>query len=350
MARKVLSSATQCYNHALRETASSYLVTSGDFVPVNAGKPHLWKTDVIQSVDFYNDWFIRFAPKAYRDTRLETSLRVKAALEQTFNLTNISPNILIQYPSILSILRMTTAPPIARDRLIGLAGVSPNLVESMEVDQRIPPRMSLESVEVDLRRVGQMVMKLADEDIFPWLESQQKPTQIEVDRAATIVADRLCGAVTDPIIRNSQEQRQLNAIKKFLEKRGYQYLQTYQGKFNEMKPGTFAFRLNVQVLQKKGAKQINIPIDAVIMPLRAKRKDLPLLVEAKSAGDYTNTNKRRKEEATKVAQLKSNYGKKVRFVLFLCGYFDSGYLGYEAAEGIDWVWEHRIEDLAKFGV
>ncbi len=36
--------------------------------------------------------------------------------------------------------------------------------------------------------------------------------------------------------------------------------------------------------------------------------------------------------------------------LFLCGYFDSGYLGYEAAEGIDWVWEHRIDDLAKFGL
>ena len=39
-----------------------------------------------------------------------------------------------------------------------------------------------------------------------------------------------------------------------------------------------------------------------------------------------------------------------RGVLFLCGYFDSGYLGYEAAEGIDWVWEHRIDDLASFGV
>ena len=34
----------------------------------------------------------------------------------------------------------------------------------------------------------------------------------------------------------------------------------------------------------------------------------------------------------------------------LCGYFDSGYLGYEAAEGIDWVWEHRIGDLEEFGL
>lgn len=29
---------------------------------------------------------------------------------------------------------------------------------------------------------------------------------------------------------------------------------------------------------------------------------------------------------------------------------DTGYLGYEAAEGLDWVWEHRIDDLAQLGI
>jgi hypothetical protein len=52
----------------------------------------------------------------------------------------------------------------------------------------------------------------------------------------------------------------------------------------------------------------------------------------------------------KMSQLRSAYGKKVQFNLFLCGYFDSGYLGYEAAEGIDWVWEHRIDDIALLGI
>jgi len=75
-----------------------------------------------------------------------------------------------------------------------------------------------------------------------------------------------------------------------------------------------------------------------------------MLIEAKSAGDFTNTNKRRKEEAVKISQLRRTYGPRVQFILFLCGYFDSGYLGYEAAEGIDWVWEHRIDDLKKFGL
>jgi hypothetical protein len=77
---------------------------------------------------------------------------------------------------------------------------------------------------------------------------------------------------------------------------------------------------------------------------------VPVLIEAKSAGDFTNTNKRRKEEAMKVHQLRAAHGEKVRFILLLCGYFGSAYLGYEAAEGIDWVWEHRMDDLAQLGL
>lgn len=94
---------------------------------------------------------------------------------------------------------------------------------------------------------------------------------------------------------------------------------------------------------------INIPADVAIMR-RKEFGDFPLLVECKSAGDFTNTNKRRKEEAIKAAQLKTTYGTEIQFVLFLCGYFDTGYLGYEAAEGIDWIWEHRIDDFSKLGV
>jgi len=77
---------------------------------------------------------------------------------------------------------------------------------------------------------------------------------------------------------------------------------------------------------------------------------LPILIEAKSAGDFTNTNNRRKEEAVKIAQLQQTYGKDVEFILFLCGYFDGGYLGYEAAQGIDWIWEHRISDFDQLGI
>ena len=74
------------------------------------------------------------------------------------------------------------------------------------------------------------------------------------------------------------------------------------------------------------------------------------LIEAKSAGDFTNVNKRRKEEAKKMAQLKARFGDQVEVILFLCGYFNVGYLGYEAADGMDWLWEHRISDRDQLGL
>lgn len=320
-------------------------------MPVNADKPHLWKGDIAQSVDFYNNWFIEFAPTTYRETRTITTQQVESALICTANLTNISPEVLRQNPSILPILRMATAPPIARDRLIGIADVPPNLVKNMEEKRRTPPRMNQDEIDFELQKIRQIIIRLVDKDIFPWLENNQQPTDVEIRRAATIVADRLCGAVADPIIRNAQEQRQLSSIKNWLKKRGYSYIETGSGlQFDQLNPGTFSFRMNLSVSQAGRSKQINIPIDTIIMPLNSQIGEFPLLIEAKSAGDYTNTNKRRKEEAIKVNQLRNTYGKNVRFILFLCGYFDSGYLGYEAAEGIDWVWEHRIDDLTLFGV
>jgi hypothetical protein len=317
---------------------------------VNRNKVDLWKADVAKSVDFYNDWFMNFAPKAFRETRIETTKQVEQALQWTENLTNIRPETLQCHPSVLPMLRMATCPPIARDRLIGLAGVSPNLVKSMEKDARVPPKMKQPELVKQLKMIGGIIEKMADPDIFVWKERGDTGTKDEVHRASTIVADRLCGAVADPIIRNAQEQRQLAAMKVWFETRGYRELESGEAEdFLAMPNGTFSFRFNVSVDQGDEGRQVNIPVDAVIMRKDAKEGDFPALFEAKSAGDFTNTNKRRKEEAVKIQQLRKTYGDKITFDLFLCGYFDSGYLGYEAAEGIDWVWEHRIDDLAQFG-
>lgn len=67
-----------------------------------------------------------------------------------------------------------------------------------------------------------------------------------------------------------------------------------------MESGSYAFRMNVPVKIENVDRPVNIPIDVVVMPRRAKKGQLPLFIEAKSAGDFTNVNKRRKEEATKV--------------------------------------------------
>ena len=315
---------------------------------VNADKPHLWKNDVTASVDLYNDWFMRSAPKTYREVRTEITGRVQETIQLTKNLTLLNPETLKASPSILPTLRMCTAPPIARDRLVGLAHVTKNLVLSMEQQGKLPPRMSEEKLTEQLLSITQILTKLLDYDILPWLERKTTPTDLEQHRAATIVADRLCGNVSDPIIRNAQEQRQLALIAAYLKERKYTEQPHNPGlSFRDLPSGTFTFRLNVLA---GNARTVNVPVDVVIQPHGHHLGDLPILIEAKSAGDFTNTNKRRKEEATKVNQLRARYGKGIQFILFLCGYFDAGYLGYEAAEGIDWIWEHRIEDMELLGI
>lgn len=319
---------------------------------INRDKPDLWKNDILQSTDLYNSWFMEFAPRAFRETRVTTASSVERALIDTSYLRNISVELLKNHPEVLPILRMSTCPPIARDRLVGLAGVTKSLVENMEDadNPRVSPRMAADRLSDELSKIARTINGMADPDIFVWLPEMREPTEQEVQRSATVVADRLCGAVADPIIRNAQEKRQLAAITQFLQDRGYAEANA-ETKYNEMIPGTFSFHTNVPVLVAEGSEdRINIPVDVVILPKSAQAGDFPLLIEAKSAGDFTNVNKRRKEEAAKMQQLKNTYGNTVSYSLFLCGYFDSGYLGYEAAEGIDWIWEHRINDLEQLGI
>jgi hypothetical protein len=314
---------------------------------VNLDKPQRWKADTQRSVDNYNRWFLEYAPIAYRETRTRTTLYVEDILLRTDNLRRLTGDLLFQHPDALEMLRMSTAPPIARDRLAGLAQVSKRLIENMERHGRISANLTEIAVREQLERIATVIIQLIDRDIFTWFNGIGEPAVEDVRRVSTVVADRLSGVLTDTLIRNAQEEHQLQLITWWLEARGYTPSEVRSPW--QMQPGTFAHRVKVAAMQE-GNIVVNIPIDTVIMPFSASVGELPVLVEAKSAGDFTNTNKRRKEEATRMRQLRHAFGEQVRFILLLGGYFDSGYLGYEAAEGIDWVWEHRMDDLVEFGL
>jgi hypothetical protein len=113
---------------------------------VNADKPQLWKADIAASVDQFNQWFMQFAPQAFRSTRLKTTEHVKTALLATGDLRSIDPATLKANPSALPTLRMCTAQPLAVDRLIGLAQASKNLVGRMEAG-KLP--MKLKDADLD---------------------------------------------------------------------------------------------------------------------------------------------------------------------------------------------------------
>jgi hypothetical protein len=243
---------------------------------INANKPHLWKTDIAASVDQFNQWFMRFAPEAFRSTRVKTTGHVKAALLATRDLRNIDTATLKDNPSALSTLRMCTAPPLAVDRLIGLADASKNLVGRME-DGKLPTKMNAVDLNAELTKLSRIISKLLDRDIFPWLDAVKDPTDHERDRASTIVADRLCSAVANPIVRNAQEQRQLKLVGDWLDARGYRKQGHPSGKpLTEMEAATYTFRMNLAVGK---ALKVNIPVDVVIKPKRRRKDRLPILMK-----------------------------------------------------------------------
>lgn len=316
---------------------------------INKKNIEQWKSDVQKSVLFYNDWFLNFAPATYINARQEAINKVEQAFQKMECFNRLSIDMLKKTPEVITILRMATTPPLARDRLIGLADISGNLMDKME-EGRFPPKMKQEEIDESLIRIIGIINRLLDADIMPWLERKSYPHEMDRLLATHVIGDRVCGSLSDPIIRNEQERRQLKSISEYLNSRGYNFVESKDiDYFMLMEVGTYSYHLNVPA-KRNDNKSVNMPIDVVIKRKDSKADELPVLIECKSAGDFTNTNKRRKEEATKIEQLRNKYGKKVEFILFLCGYFDSGYLGYEAAEGIDWVWEHRVEDFQKAGI
>jgi len=81
-------------------------------MPANRHKPDLWKADIAKSVDMFNEWFLQFAPKTFRESRNRATSEVASALLRRVS-EEPEPGVLTSHPEFLPVLRMTTCPPIA---------------------------------------------------------------------------------------------------------------------------------------------------------------------------------------------------------------------------------------------
>lgn len=301
-----------------------------------------WKADSAASVDFYNAWFLDFAPPSFQAAREEAVRKVERAFRLTENGRRLDATTLLAHPQILAVARQLTCPPLARDRLSGLSRVSSAFLKRCEESDGA----SLKPADRPRMQAAlDVIAKMLDRDILTWLSDQEgEPSAQRRNRAAFVVADRLCGALADPILRNAQEKRQLAALSAWLVAHGYREISPKS--YVDLVPGQFAIHVNMPCrMSVESVETVNVSVDMAVLPKNGAKGDVPILFEAKSAGDFTNVNKRRKEEAKKMEQLRGQYGSSVRYILFLCGYFVATYLGYEASEGIDWIWEHRISDM-----
>src|SRR5581483_734974 len=128
---------------------------------VNLDKPQLWKQDTQLSVDHYNQWFMKFAPKAFRDARIEVTKTVETAILATNDMRDLSVDLLLAQPNLLSTLRMSCCPPLAVDRLVGLANTRKGLVKRME-EGKLAVSATGQNVILHLTSIVTIVKKLLD--------------------------------------------------------------------------------------------------------------------------------------------------------------------------------------------
>lgn len=87
-----------------------------------------------------------------------------------------------------------------------------DMYKEMEKSNRLPSKIAQAELNRDLKKIGQTIEQMADPDLFIWLGRKTDPTERELFRAATIVADLWCEAEANPVLRNAQEKRQLCAV------------------------------------------------------------------------------------------------------------------------------------------
>ena len=317
-------------------------------MPVNLDKPHLWKEDVARSVDQYNQWFLSFAPSTYRATRIKVTKDVEAMLHRTNNLRSITLDELKSHPQILPSLRMSTAPPIARDRLVGLAGIGKSLVYTMEGEGTIPPRMPKEKLDTELAKIASLIMRLADVDIFLWLTSGKGPTTHERDRAVAIIADRLSCAIADEAVNAARKLKQMSDLARYLDSRGYREVVNRCAKHCGMnEPATYTCFGSVPLAMGMNAI---LPIDAVVQPIKSRAGNLPILLQAVSPSSLGVSKRQMSFHRNTLRDLRMTYGDGIPYALMMSGHVGTDHLGMQAAESLDWVWQHRLTDLGRLGV
>ena len=303
-------------------------------------RPELWQPDIDRSVAEYNTWYLGHAPTIWADARGRAVAHAAQAMDESGDFREVTPDSLRAFPSTLTVARAAVSPMMARDRLIGFAGVNGNLVRSMELKNSVPLRIS--NVNEQLERLSNFLVTKLDPGLFPWIWDERDPTEAERDKALLVLGERLTRAFYDPDLRNEQERRQKALMREYLLGRGFS--ESAEPALS-LPPGAFGMGRNIVAAREDGAAQ-NLPTDCVIRPLEKK---LPLIcLEMKSAGDFTNVNKRRKEEADKHTTLHRVHGEAVVMLLQLSGYFGCGYLSFESAAGLDWAWDHRLDDLKPY--
>ena len=306
---------------------------------MNSGSPEKWEADRILARDEMISWLAENAESSQLRIELEhkSSIAVQL-LEQNLDIRNT----IIAFPESLTTIRALTRRDVGTSQFATFTGFGETTIRRIEGGVNAP---------TDFIDKATLILETElDYALVPWLRERRTATVDERNRAVCVSADRILRRATSTALRYQHEPRQLAKLETFLSSQGLKKHDFYTlvNPLTDVIPGTYAFRVNVN---GKTSEDLILKqnVDVLIKPFSYASDALPIFMEAKSMSDEVNPNKRQKEEAQKISNLIRMWGSRstsdIIYLLLLGGTVPRRYLEVEAGSGIDWIWEHRVEDL-----
>ncbi|SDT19763.1 XamI restriction endonuclease [Friedmanniella luteola] len=302
---------------------------------INSGTPARWRPDLTAAQLAFEAWYATGGRLAYRVAREAARDEVTALLDETDGLQALSPALLRRRPQHLATLRMTTAPPMARERLAELARAERPVIHALE-QGRLPSSISSGDLDAQLGRICRVLTHCVD----PVLVGAGR-TAADRDHVTMLVADRRCDAVADQILRQALRDHRRTLLRSWLEDRGYTQ-QPGTRSTPALVPGSFRFGPQ-RVEPAAGGR--GLEADLLVAPA-GRGPRLVALQEVWPRDLRVDPHGR----LVPRVPLRPVADPGLRRLLLLGNAVDLDYLQDRAQEGVDWIWEHRVADLAQAGL
>lgn len=305
---------------------------------MNAKNPERWEQDRVVAKREIIAWLAEAADA--RDLRVSIEAKTRGILERLVGKRSIREVILDDAGS-LTVLRSLTRRDIGASQMATFLETTTNNLESVEAGRKSAAQIADGAEEI--------LLKELDQSISGWILEGSSPSVESFNRTLWIASDRILRRSTSTDLRYKHEPRQLAKLEEFLKSEGYTAVEgaSIRDPRNGMAKGTYAFRVSIEGKTSDGLPLMQT-VDALIKPFTKSENLLPIFLEAKSMTDEVNPNKRQKEEAQKVESARRRWqteSERLNFVLLLGGTVPKRYLQVEAGSDLDWIWEHRVQDL-----
>jgi hypothetical protein len=305
---------------------------------MNAKNPERWEQDRVVAKREIIAWLAEAADSS--DLRVAIEAKTRAILERIVGQRRLKEVILDDAGS-LTVLRSLTRRDIGTSQMATFLETTTNKLESVEAGRKSATEIADGAEEILLNEL--------DQSISGWILEGTTPSVEAFNRTLWIASDRILRRSTSTELRYKHEPRQLEKLELFLKSEGYTSVEgaSIREPRNGMAAGTYAFRVSIEGRTSDGLALMQT-VDALIKPFSKSANLLPIFLEAKSMTDEVNPNKRQKEEAQKVESARRRWqteSERLNFVLLLGGTVPKRYLQVEAGSDLDWIWEHRVEDL-----